>query len=91
VLVICEFALIEADGEMPPDGPIGEKLSCIDLHGRLFDHLMPHKMLRAIHSPKIASAFTPPQMYGVWLWEQGNARLATLAVGFCRRECLKGT
>jgi hypothetical protein len=86
VLVFSDCGLVETEGEIPSNGGIASIFSWIDLHGRFFDHLMPHNILRAIHSPEIASAFTSPELYGVWLWEQGNARLATLAIGFNRRE-----
>lgn len=86
VLVFSDCALVEIEGEIPSYGGLAAIFSWIDLHGRFFDHLMPHNMFRAIHSPEISSAFTPPELYGVWLWEQGNARLATLAIGFNRRE-----
>lgn len=82
VLVISDCAIIDAAREEPPSGSVYD----IELHGRFFDHLMPHNMLRAIHAPEIASAFTSPQLYDVWLWEQGSARLGTLAMGFDRRE-----
>lgn len=88
VLLISDCAVIASGAASLPNNCEPCIFSWIELNGRFFDHLMPHNMLRAIHSPEVASRFAPPELYGVWLWEQGSACLATLALGFCRREHL---
>lgn len=87
VLIVTDCAAVaRGDRVELPEVAVFEKISWIDLNGRFFDHLKPHTLLRAIRSPEIAFEFTPPELYGVWLWEQGSACLATLAIGLRRRE-----
>jgi hypothetical protein len=86
VLIVTDCAAVARGNRVElPEATVFEKITWIDQNASFFDHLKPHTLLRAIRSPEIALVFTPPEMSGIWLWEQGSACLATLAIGLCRR------